>query len=225
MRVPCHLLLLLVCIATARPQDAKPPTAGERYLSQVTATLENAMTAQFGRRLYKMGNAKLTFRLRIARDGRISEFKALSSTHDEALEQAAVHCLEHVRCPPVPSELLFPSDDALEIQIDMARQEDLNALGQAYATQATNVARQLLVAEFSKYPERIHHLSITFTFQVDAGGRPHNVKIASKTPDAWAEDTSRRALSAAKFPPIPEEIVQTGSDLANIGGDFSADAP
>jgi outer membrane biosynthesis protein TonB len=123
MRVTCHFLLLFVCIATARPQNGKPPTPGERYLTQVTATLENAMTPRFGQRLYKMGNAKLTFRLRIARDGRIAEFKASSSTHDEALEQAAIHCLEHVRCPPVPSELLFPSDDALEIQIDMARQE------------------------------------------------------------------------------------------------------
>jgi hypothetical protein len=103
--------------------------------------------------------------------------------------------------------------------------QDLNALGQAYAVQATNIARQLLIAEFGKHPERIHHLSITFTFQVDAGGRPHNVKVASKSPDAWAVDTARRVLSAAKFPPIPEKIVQTGSDLVNLGGDFSADAP
>jgi hypothetical protein len=103
--------------------------------------------------------------------------------------------------------------------------QDLNALGKAYVLEATNVARQVLITEFSKHPERIHHLSITFTFQVDARGRPHNVKIASKTRDAWAVDTARRALGAAKFPPIPKKIVQSGSDLVNLEGDFSADAP
>jgi hypothetical protein len=60
---------------------------------------------------------------------------------------------------------------------------------------------------------------------VDAGGQPHSVKIASKTPDAWTVDTARRVLSAAKFPPIPEKIIQAGSDLVTLTGDFSADAP
>lgn len=103
--------------------------------------------------------------------------------------------------------------------------QDLNALGKAYIVQATNVARQVLVAEFSKHPECIHHLSITFTFQVDARGGPHNVKIGSKTRDAWAVDTARRALSSAKYPPIPKQIVQTGSDMVSLEGDFSANAP
>jgi hypothetical protein len=106
-----------------------------------------------------------------------------------------------------------------------AHAQDLNALGKAYVLEATNVARQVLITEFSKHPERIHHLAITFTFQVDARGRPHSVKIASKTRDAWAVDTARRALSAAAFPPIPKKIVQSGSDLVNLEGDFSADAP
>jgi hypothetical protein len=102
--------------------------------------------------------------------------------------------------------------------------EDINALAQPYVLQAADVARQVLVAEFSKHPERVHHISITFSFQVDARGEPHNMKIVSKTRNAWAANTARRALSAAKFPPIPKKIVQTGADLVNIQGDFDADA-
>ena len=103
--------------------------------------------------------------------------------------------------------------------------QDVNAMEQEYIVEATNVARRVLVAEFSKHPERIHHLSITFSFQVDARGRPHNVKIVSKTRNAWAVDTARRALSAAKFAPIPKKIIQTGADLVNLEGDFSANPP
>ena len=105
------------------------------------------------------------------------------------------------------------------------RADDLNALGQQYVVQATDVARKVLLAEFSKHPERVSHLSIRFSFQVDARGRPHNVKVASKTRNPWATDTARRALTAAKYPPIPKQIVQTGADMVNLEGDFSANPP
>ena len=59
MRVTCYFVFLFVCIASARSQNGTPRTPGERYLTQVTATLEKAMTSQFGQRLYKIGNAKL----------------------------------------------------------------------------------------------------------------------------------------------------------------------
>jgi hypothetical protein len=103
--------------------------------------------------------------------------------------------------------------------------QDLNALGQNYVVRATDVARRVLLAEFSKHPERVRNLSITFSFQVDARGRPHNVKVASKTRDPWAIDTARRALAAAKYPAIPKQIVQTGADMVNLEGDFSANPP
>lgn len=102
--------------------------------------------------------------------------------------------------------------------------QNMNALEQRYVIQAANVARQVLVAEFAKHSERVHHVSIAFSFQVDAQGEPHNVKIVSKTPNPWATATAHRALSAAKFPPIPKKVVQTGADLVNIQGDFNADA-
>ena len=102
--------------------------------------------------------------------------------------------------------------------------QDMDALARPYVMQAANTARQVLVSEFSKHPERVHHISITFHFQIDARGRPHNVKIASKRRNPWAVETAQSALAAAKFPPIPKKIVQTGADLINIEGDFSADA-
>jgi hypothetical protein len=42
--------------------------------------------------------------------------------------------------------------------------------------------------------------------QIDAQGRPHTVKITSKTHNAFIEDTARRTLAAAKFPPIPKKV-------------------
>jgi hypothetical protein len=114
---------------------------------------------------------------------------------------------------------------AMMASLAQMRAEDLNALGQQYVVQATDVARKVLLAEFSKHPERVSHLSITFSFQVDARGRPHNVKVASKTRNPWATDTARRALTAAKYPPIPKQIVQTGADMVNLEGDLSANPP
>jgi len=102
------------------------------------------------------------------------------------------------------------------------RAQGVSAMEQEYIVEATNVARRVLVAEFSKHPERVHNLSITFSFQVDARGRPHNVKVASKTRNPWATDIARRALSAAKFQPIPKQIVQTSADMVNLEGDFNA---
>ena len=102
--------------------------------------------------------------------------------------------------------------------------QGVNALEQKYTVQATNVARQALVDAFTKHPERVNNLSITFSLQVDARGRPHNVKVASKMQNPWAIDTARRALAAAKYPPIPKQIVQTGADMVNLKGDFSANA-
>lgn len=92
-----------------------------------------------------------------------------------------------------------------------------DSVGKAYTTQATEVARRVVLAELVKHPERIHQMSMKCTFQVDKQGRPHNVKVVSSTHNRWAEDTARRALGDAKFPPLPKSLIeQSGSDLANI---------
>ena len=100
-----------------------------------------------------------------------------------------------------------------------------DAVGQAYTRQATDVARRVVLAEFVKHPERTHPLSMKCTFQLDRQGRPHNVKAVSNTHDRWAEDTARRAIAAAKYPPIPKSVIQqSGSDLARFEYKFDIDA-
>ncbi len=189
--------------------------------------IEHAILPEWGKHPDKVDGGTLTLRYRVYPDGRIADLKITSTTGNRFLEETSLRSMQGVKLPPVPSAVLG-HEPFLEMEAHVKPQdeaEDLNVLGQEYATNATNVARQLLLAEFSKHPERIHHLLITFAFQVDAAGRPHDVKVVSKNPDAWAVDTAHRALSAGKFPPIPEKIVQSGSGLVNIGGDFSADAP
>jgi len=98
-----------------------------------------------------------------------------------------------------------------------ARAADNDTAGKAYTTQATDVARKVVLAELVKHPERIHRMSMKCTFQLDKQGHPHNVKVVSSSHNQWAEDTARRALAVAKFPPIPKSVIQqSGSDVANI---------
>jgi hypothetical protein len=53
--------------------------------------------------------------------------------------------------------------------------QDANVVARAYAVQATDIARQVLIAELMKHPERIHRVSMTFSLQIDPQGRAHNV--------------------------------------------------
>jgi len=107
-----------------------------------------------------------------------------------------------------------------------ARAADSDAVGRAYTVQATDVARRVVLAELVKHPERIHRMSMKCTFQLDRQGHPHNVKVVSNTHNRWAEETARRALAAAKFPPLPKSVIeQSGSDLANIDYQLDLDEP
>jgi hypothetical protein len=97
-------------------------------------------------------------------------------------------------------------------------------MAQAYALQAADAARRAILAGLMKHPDRIRHVSFTFSLRIDAQGRPHSVQIISKTRNDWAEDTARRTLSAARFPVIPQKILRAfGTDGANIQADFDAD--
>ena len=101
-----------------------------------------------------------------------------------------------------------------------------DAVGQAYTLQATDVARRVVLAELVKHPERIHRMSMKCTFQLDRQGHAHNVKVVSNTHNRWAEDTARRALAAAKFPPLPKSVIQqSGTDLASIDYQLDLNEP
>ena len=95
----------------------------------------------------------------------------------------------------------------------------------AYALLATDVARQVVLAELVKHPERVHRMSMKFKFQIDRQGHAHNVKVTSTTHNRWAEETARHALSAAKFPPLPKKVLQQfGTDLASFDAQLDLDA-
>jgi len=107
-----------------------------------------------------------------------------------------------------------------------AHAADSDAVGRAYANKVTDVARRVVLAELVKHPERIHRMSMKFTFQVDRQGNPHNVKAVSNTHNRWAEETGRRALAAAKFPPLPKSVIQQfGTDLASFDYQLDLDEP
>jgi hypothetical protein len=104
-----------------------------------------------------------------------------------------------------------------------AHAQDADAAFRAYVAQADDIAAKLLFAEFAKHPDRVHHLVFTFSVFVDAQGRPHDVKI-TKTHDKFVEDTARRTLIAAKFPPIPKKLAQGHGELRlRIEGDIDAE--
>ena len=107
-----------------------------------------------------------------------------------------------------------------------AQAADSNAVGQAYTVQATDIARRAVIAALVKHPERIHRTSMKCTFHLDSQGRAHNVKVVSNTGNRWAEETARRALAAAKYPPIPKSVIQqSGSDLARFEYKLDLDEP
>ena len=107
-----------------------------------------------------------------------------------------------------------------------AHAADSDAVGRAYTRQATEVARRVVLAELVNHPERLHRMSMNCTFQLDKQGHPHNVKVVSNTHNRWAEEKARRALAAAKYPPLPKSLIQqSGSDLASFESKLDLDEP
>ena len=101
-----------------------------------------------------------------------------------------------------------------------AHAADSDAVGRAYTVDVNNVARRVVLAELVKHPERIHRMSLKCTFQLDKLGHPRNVKVVSNPHNRWPEETGRRALAAAKFPPPPKSM-----DLASFDYQLDLDEP
>jgi hypothetical protein len=89
---------------------------------------------------------------------------------------------------------------------------DSDAVGRAYTVEVNNVARRVVLAELVKHPERIHRMSMKCTFQLDRQGHPHKVQVVSNTHNRWAENTARRALAVATFPPPPKSMDRASFD-------------
>ena len=113
---------------------------------------------------------------------------------------------------------------ALACLLGEAHAQDEDAALRAYKTQVDDTAVKFLFDEFAKHPDRVHHLVFSFSVFIDAQGRPHDVKVTSKCHDRFVEDTARRILSAAKFPPMPKKLTQGNGELRlRIQGDVDAE--
>ena len=107
-----------------------------------------------------------------------------------------------------------------------AHAADSDAVGRAYTVQVNDVARRVVLAELVKHPERIHRMSMKCTLELDRQGHPRKVKVVSNTHYRWAEETARRALAAAKFPPLPKSLIRrSGTDLASFDYQLDLDEP
>jgi hypothetical protein len=101
-----------------------------------------------------------------------------------------------------------------------------NSIGRAYTGQVNDVARRVVIAELVKHPERIHRMSLKCTVQLDKQGHPHKVKVVSNPHNRWAEETARRALAVAQFPPLPKSVIQqSGKDLPSFDYQLDLDEP
>src|SRR5262252_2502504 len=143
------------------------------------------------------------------------------------MQQRIAHCslilVRPMRVQPIIALFIIMSVQLWPVN---ARAADNDAAGKAYTLQATAVARQVVLAELVKHPERIQRMSIKCTFQLDRQGHPHNVKVVSTTHNRWAEETARRALAAAKFPPLPKSVIQQSvTDRASFDYQLDLDEP
>ena len=98
---------------------------------------------------------------------------------------------------------------------------DIAAVAPAYASQTADFARKVVLRDLVKHPERLHHMSLKFTFKLDRQGGPYNVTVVSDTHNRWAEDTARRALAAAKFAPVPTNVIQNSATVESASRDSS----
>jgi hypothetical protein len=136
---------------------------------------------------------------------------------------AEVFLVRPMGAQPVIALLVITS---VQLWLAHAHAADSDAIGRAYTRQATDIARRVVLAELVKHPEQIHRMSMKCTFQLDRQGHPHNVKVVSNTHNRWAEEKARRALAAAKYPPLPKSLIQqSGSDLASFEYKLDLDEP
>lgn len=135
-------------------------------------------------------------------------------------KQIAGCSLTLVRPVHVQSVIALLMITSAQLWPGQAHAADSNAVGQAYTVEVNNIARRVVLAELVKHPERIHRMSMKCTFKVDRQGHPHNVTVVSNTHNRWAEQTGRRALAAAKFPPPPKSM-----DLASFDYQLDLDEP
>ena len=91
-----------------------------------------------------------------------------------------------------------------------------------YQSQVSAIAFQAVVPEFAKHRERLKGGSVKVTFRVDRQGRVKDLKVVSTNSNPWAQETATRMIRAAKFPPIPKEVIaEQGHDWVDVEAEWS----
>ena len=85
-----------------------------------------------------------------------------------------------------------------------------------YLSQVSAIASQAVVPEFAKHRERLKG-SVKVTFRLDRQGRVRDLKVVSTNSNPWTQETATRMIRAAKFPPIPKNVVaEQGHDWVDV---------
>jgi TonB family protein len=117
----CGLMTLMSCLCVTIALAAGAPEAvAERYRAQVMQVIEQAVLPEWGKHMDKVDAGTVTFRFRVYADGRIADLKIISSTGNRFLEEMSFRCMQTVKLPPVPAELLRDQPDQwLEMETQM----------------------------------------------------------------------------------------------------------
>src|ERR1700694_4538166 len=78
-----------------------------------------------------------------------------------------------------------------------------------YEALTGKTADRAIESALDKEPARWKKISIKVRCNVTDDGRLRDVRITSKIPNRWAEETVRRVLLSLRLPPVPKEIVAT----------------
>jgi len=91
-----------------------------------------------------------------------------------------------------------------------------------YQSQVSEIAFQAVIPEFAKHRERLKGGSVKVTFRLDRQGRVKGLKVVSTNSNPWTQETATRMIRAAKFPPIPKEVIaEQGHDWVDVEAKWS----
>jgi TonB family protein len=63
---------------------------------------------------------------------------------------------------------------------------------------------------------------VKVTFRLDRQGRVKGLKVVSTKSNPWVQEIATRMIRAAKFPPIPKEVIaEQGHDWVDVEAEWS----
>jgi len=91
-----------------------------------------------------------------------------------------------------------------------------------YQSQISAIAFQAVVPEFAKHREHLKGGSVKVTFRLDREGSVKGLKVVSTNSNPWVQETATRMIRAAKFPPIPKNVIaEQGHDWVDVEAKWS----